>query len=83
MRVADIAGTVEVLLHEGVLAASGRRLRFLPRGPTSHYVFALQHLQAGRTSSDLLRDDPQDVLRRGQVRAVLSLEREQDANTTL
>jgi hypothetical protein len=78
--VADIAGTVEVLLHEGVLAASRRRLRFFHEAYFD-YVFALQHLQAGRTSSDLLRDDPQDVLRRGQVRAVLSLEREQDAST--
>jgi hypothetical protein len=78
--VADIAGTVDVLLHEGVLAASGRRLRFFHEAYFD-YVFALQHLQAGRTSSDLLQDDPQDVLRRGQVRAVLSLEREQDANT--
>ena len=78
--VADIAGTIEALLHEGVLAASGRRLRFFHEAYFD-YVFALQHLQAGRTSSDLLRDDPQDVLRRGQVRAVLSLEREQDANT--
>jgi hypothetical protein len=79
-ELADMAGTVEVLLHEGVLAASGRRLRFFHEAYFD-YVFALQHLQAGRTSSDLLRDDPQDVLRRGQVRAVLSLEREQDAST--
>ena len=78
--VADIAGTVDVLLHEGVLAASGRRLRFFHEAYFD-YVFALHHLHAGRTSSDLLRDDPQDVLRRGQVRAVLSLEREQDADT--
>lgn len=78
--VADIGATVDVLLHEGVLAASGRRLRFFHEAYFD-YVFALQHLQAGRTSSDLLQDDPQDVLRRGQVRAVLSLEREQDANT--
>jgi hypothetical protein len=46
--VADIAGTVEVLLHEGVLAASGRRLRFFHEAYFD-YVFALQHLQAGRT----------------------------------
>jgi hypothetical protein len=78
--VADIAGTVDVLLHEGVLTASGRRLRFFHE-TYFDYVFALQHLQAGRTGSDLLEDDPQDVLRRGQVRAVLSLEREQDADT--
>jgi hypothetical protein len=77
---ADIAGTVEVLIHEGVLAASGRRLRLFHEAYFD-YVFALQHLQAGWTSSDLLQDDPQDVPRRGQVRAVLSLEREQDPDT--
>jgi hypothetical protein len=42
------------------------------------HVFALQHVQGGRTAADLLRDDPQGLIRRGQVRAILTLERQQD-----
>lgn len=64
------------------LAADGGRLRFFHEAYFD-YVFALQHVQAGRTAADLVRADPQDLLRRGQVRAVLALERQQDGPTYL
>ncbi len=72
--VADTPDTIDALIHEGVLAADGERLRFFHEAYFD-YVFALQHVQAGRTAADLVRGDPQDLLRRGQVRAVLGLER--------
>ena len=79
-RLSDLSGTVDVLTHEGVLVAEGARLRFFHEAYLDH-VFALQHVQSGRTISDLLQDDPQDLPRQGQVRAILSLEREQDERT--
>lgn len=81
--VADMPDRVDALVHEGVLAADGERLRFFHEAYFD-YVFALQHVQAGRTAADLVRNDPQqDLLRRGQVRAVLALERQQGGPTYL
>jgi len=75
--VADIPDTIDALLHEGVLAVEGTRLRFF-HDEYFDYIFARQHIQLGRTAADLVRDDAQDLLRRGQVRAVLTLERQED-----
>jgi hypothetical protein len=79
--VEDVPDTVDALMHEGVLATDGGRLRFFHEAYFD-YVFALQHVQAGRTAADLVRDDPQDLLRRGQVRAVLALKRQQGVRRT-
>lgn len=80
--VADMPDTVDALVYEGVLATDGEQLRFFHEAYFD-YVFALQHVQAGRTAADLVRDDAQDLLRRGQVRAVLALERPQGGPTYL
>jgi hypothetical protein len=73
--VVDTPDTIDALIHEGVLAGDAGRLRFFHEAYFD-YVFALQHVQANRTAADLVRGDPQDLLRRGQVRAVLGLERQ-------
>lgn len=66
------------LLHEGILVESGHRVRFFHQA-YFEFVFAQQQFAAGRTAMDLLRSDVQDLVRRGQVRMLLALEREQDA----
>ena len=73
-----LAGEIEVknaLLDEGVLVEDRERTRFFHQS-YFEYAFALGHLAAGRSATDLVRDDPQDLLRRGQVRALLALERQ-------
>jgi len=75
--VADAPDSIDALLHEGVLVAEGTRLRFFHE-EYFDFIFARQHIQTGQTAADLVRDDAQDLLRRGQVRAVLALEREAD-----
>ena len=73
---ADRPETRQALLGEGVLIADAGRLRFFHQS-YFEYVFAQHHLQGERTALELLNDDPlQDLLRRGQVRMVLALERE-------
>jgi hypothetical protein len=57
--VTDIAGTVDVLLHEGVLAASGRRLRFFHEARNHRTRMLIPALEA-------VLDDPAE-----QVRAML------------
>jgi hypothetical protein len=78
--VADIPDKIDALLHEGVLVADQSLLRFF-HDEYFDFVFARQHIQAGGTAEGLVHGDAQDLLRRGQVRAVLSLERQEEAPT--
>ena len=73
----DRAAARNALLSEGVLVEEANRIRFLHES-FFEYVYAKQHVSHGSTASDLVRDDLQDLLRRGQVRSILVLER--DAN---
>ena len=72
----------DALLHHGVLVESGRRVRFFHQS-YFEFVFAQHHFSMRRTAMDLLGDDdPQELVRRGQARMVLALEREQDRDGT-
>lgn len=68
------------LLAEGVLVADGGRIRFFHQA-YFEYAFAQAQVASGRTAMDLLDDDLQDLLRRGQVRSILALERDADLAT--
>jgi hypothetical protein len=78
--VADIPDKIDALLHEGVLVADQSLLRFF-HDEYFDFIFARQHIQAGGTAEGLVHGDAQDLLRRGQVRAVLSLQRQEEAPT--
>jgi hypothetical protein len=75
--VTDIPDTVDALLHEGVLATDGYQLRFF-HDEYFDFVFARQHIQNGSTAASLIHDDIQDLSRRRQVTAILTLERQGD-----
>ena len=80
-RLADVPGGRDALLHHGILIESGRRVRFFHQS-YFEFVFAQHHFSAGHTATDLLRNDAQDLVRRGQARMVLALERESDYTGT-
>jgi len=69
MLVGDTPDATDALVHEGVLVAGENRLRFFHQ-EFFDYVFAVQHVRNGQTAVDILRDDLQDLIRRGQVSAV-------------
>jgi len=71
---ADIPDTIDALVHEGVLVEHAGRLRYF-HDEYFNFVFARQHLLAGRATADLIRDDAQDIFRRGQVTAILAQQR--------
>lgn len=66
----------DALLAEGVFVSDGQRARFFHESYFD-FIYAEQHVAEGGTAASLLRDDPQDLVRRGQVRAILALERDQ------
>ncbi|WP_216918152.1 NACHT domain-containing protein [Nocardia noduli] len=74
-RLSSIADTVGVLIHHGVLVRDRKRVRFFHE-TYYEYLVALKVLEDGRTAADLLADGPQLLSRRGLVRAVLTLERD-------
>jgi hypothetical protein len=74
---ADQLDVLDALRTVGVLVADGGRLRFFHQS-YFEYAFAQGHLGQGLTAMDLVRGDLQDIMRRGQVRSVLALERDSD-----
>jgi hypothetical protein len=70
----------DALQTAGVLVSDSGSLRFFHQS-YFEYAFAQGHLRNGLTAMNLVRDDMQDIMRRGQVRAVLALERESDLDT--
>jgi hypothetical protein len=78
---AEVPTGRDALLHHGVLVESGKRVRFFHQA-YFEFVFAQHHFSLRRTAMNLLRDDPQELVRRGQARMVLALEREQDRDGT-
>ena len=76
----DRPGARDAMLTEGVLVEEAQRIRFLHES-YFEYVYARQHVVGGRTAWDLVRDDSQDLIRRGQVRSVLALERDSAPST--
>ncbi|MET7391870.1 hypothetical protein ABZS66_00015 [Dactylosporangium sp. NPDC005572] len=75
------ADTVDALVHEGVLVHEGPRLRFFHEALFDYYAAAALRSR-GTSVTDLLAAGPQELLRRGQVRAVLALDRDEGISTT-
>lgn len=68
--------TLHALRHEGVLIEDKGRLRFFHEAMFD-YASALALLSAGQTVSSLLAAGDQELIRRGQVRSLLTLVREE------
>ncbi len=69
-----------ILIADDVPTAIGRaagRIAFAHEA-FFDYAYAQRHIRSGRSLLDLLRSSEQHLFRRGQVRQILTLEREQD-----
>lgn len=67
----------DALVHDGVLVEESGRFRFFHQS-YFEYRFARAHIGEGKGAAEFLENDPQDVIRRGQLRSVLALERDDD-----
>jgi len=67
--------TLNALLHHGVMVDDNGRLRFFHEAMFD-YLAALALRSTGATATTLLAAGPQELLRRGQIRAMLALTRE-------
>jgi hypothetical protein len=74
---ADLPDTRDLMVHHGVIIKEGRRLRFVHE-TLLEYLVAIGIRQAGTTVTQLLATGPQELLRSGQVRALLALGKEED-----
>jgi hypothetical protein len=74
---ADLPDTKDLMIHHGVIIKEGRRLRFVHE-TLLEYLVATGIRQAGTTVAQLLAEGPQELLRSGQVRALLALGKEED-----
>lgn len=72
--------TLHALRHEGVLVEDKGRLRFFHEAMFD-YASALALLAAGQNVSSLLASGDQDLIRRGQVRSLLTLVREEGSES--
>jgi hypothetical protein len=68
--------TLDTLLHEGTLVEANGRIRFFHEAMFD-YLAALALRTGGVTATQLLATPPQELLRRGQVRAMLALARDE------
>jgi hypothetical protein len=78
---ADHPDTRDLMVHHGVIIQEGRRLRFVHE-TLLEYLVAIGIRQAGTTVTQLLAAGPQELLRSGQVRALLALGKEEDDSRT-
>jgi hypothetical protein len=78
---ADLPDTRDLMVHHGVIIKEGRRLRFVHE-TLLEYLVAVGIRQAGTTVTHLLAARPQELLRSGQVRALLALGKEEDDSRT-
>jgi hypothetical protein len=69
--------TVELLASAGWLRHDAGRIAFAHEA-FFDYAYAQRHIRSGLSLLDLLRSSEQHLFRRGQVRQILTLEREQD-----
>ncbi len=69
--------TVELLASAGWLRRDAGRIAFAHEA-FFDYAYAQRHMRSGLSLLDLLRSSEQHLFRRGQVRQILTLEREQD-----
>lgn len=69
--------TVELLTSAGWLRRDAGRIAFAHEA-FFDYAYAQRHMRSGLSLLDLLRTSEQHLFRRGQVRQILTLEREQD-----
>ncbi|WP_170154276.1 ATP-binding protein [Actinoplanes italicus] len=74
---ADVPMAVDLMVHHGVLIREGRRLRFIHE-TLLEFLIALGLRQLGTSVAQLLADGPQELLRSGQVRALLALGKAED-----
>ncbi|MGW5106144.1 AAA family ATPase [Nocardia sp. NPDC004123] len=75
-RFASVADSLEYLHHHGVLVGDESRIRFFHEA-YYEYLAALAVLEKGRTATDVLGQERQLLSRRGLIRSILTLEREQ------
>ncbi len=71
--------TLNSLLHHGVMVDDNGRLRFFHEAMFD-YLAAVALQSTGATATNLLSSGPQELLRRGQVRSMLALTREDSAS---
>lgn len=74
-HLASISDSVDTLVHHGVLLRDQQRIRFFHE-TYYEYLVALTVLNDGRTASDVLSEGRQLLSRRGLVRAILTLQRD-------
>ncbi|MFJ1460892.1 hypothetical protein [Nocardia sp. N2S4-5] len=74
-RLTLIRDSVDTLIHHGVLVRDQERIRFFHE-TYYEYLVALTVLNAGRNAADVLSEGRQLLSRRGLVRAILTLERD-------
>ncbi|RKN41000.1 hypothetical protein D7223_24920 [Micromonospora endolithica] len=70
--------TLNALIHHGVIVDDHGRLRFFHEAMFD-YLAALSLRATGQTATNVLAAGPQELLRRGQVRAMLTLAREESS----
>lgn len=80
VRFAGRRNTIDRLVHYGVIVNDSNVLRFFHESYFD-YVSAIVSLDAGQSAADMLATGPQTLLRRGQVRALLTIERDQDPSS--
>ncbi|WP_330256921.1 ATP-binding protein [Nocardia sp. NBC_00565] len=74
-RLTPVRDSVDTLIHHGVLVRDQGRIRFFHE-TYYEYLVALTVLNAGRNAADVLSEGTQLLARRGLVRAILTLERD-------
>lgn len=74
-RLTPVRDSVDTLIHHGVLVRDQGRIRFFHE-TYYEYLVALTILNAGRNAADVLSEGTQLLSRRGLVRAILALERD-------
>lgn len=74
-RMTLIRDSVDTLIHHGVLVRDQERVRFFHE-TYYEYLVALNVLNDGRNAADVLSEGAQLLSRRGLVRAILTLERD-------
>lgn len=80
VRFSGRRNTIDRLIHYGVIINDGNVLRFFHESYFD-YVSAIVSLNVGQSAADMLATGPQTLLRRGQVRALLTIERDQDPSS--
>ncbi len=75
-RLTLVRDSIDTLIHHGVIVRDQGQIRFFHE-TYYEYLVALTILNAGRTAADVLSEGTQLLSRRGIVRAILTLERDE------